>query len=241
MTNGAILRAVDAIQRRADDVHSLFRSGAQPNYPDALRAESLEPANDPLAVVPPEGAYLVAGDPAHPAYTRDGALRLVDGALATREGTPILGFAEDDGHRHGVPRALQVDRRDLLLGRINDARVDSDGVFGYARNAIDPQTLETHVERVVVGRLALARFPAGSKPERIDRSRVSAPDGVAPLIGVPADGTFAALATRSRAIGRIDPDAAIARLQDAYLAIDALGAAERTRTGMMRDAFDLVK
>lgn len=241
MTNGAIQRAVDAIQRRADDVQSLFRSGAQPQYLDALRTETVEPATDPLAIVVPERAYLLAGDAARPVYTRDGALVVVDGVLATREGTPILGFAADEQPSHAVPRALRIDRRDVLLGRIDDARIDSDGVFGYARSTIDPQTLDPRVERIVVGRLALARFPAGSKPERLDRTHVAAPVGIAPLVGAPADGTFGALATRSRALGRIDPDAAIARLQDAYLALDALGAAERTRTGMARDAFDLVK
>ena len=239
MVSAALVRALETIERRGQDLRSLFESGVQPNYDDGLRSGRIERTNDPLAIVLPEEAYLIAGDPNRPAYSRDGALQLRDGTLVTADGTPVLGFA--GGEQNGMPQPLAIERRDALLGRASDIRIEPDGIFGYARTIVDPQTLESNVERVSVGRLALARFPAGSRPERIDSSHARAPAGIVPFVGSPADGTFSGLAVRSRAIGRLDPDTTISRLQDAYLAALSLCAAERTRYWMARDAFDLVK
>ncbi|MBV8600170.1 MAG: hypothetical protein JO359_01265 [Candidatus Eremiobacteraeota bacterium] len=233
MVNASISQILAEIERRGEDLEILFSAGAQPHYDDVLGAEAIERDQSPLSIVPPRDAYLATGDPVRPSFTRDGALQLRDGVLVTSDGSQVLGG--------DPPAALHIERADAILGRFEDARIDPDGLFSYARTAIDPQTLATTVERVDAGRVALARFPSGTRLERVDATHVRPPPGVTPAFGTPADGSFGALAVRSRAVRRIDPDAAIVRLQDAYLAARALGAAERTRNGMAKAAFDLVK
>src|SRR5579875_2388807 len=127
------------------------------------------------------------------------------------------------------------------LERAQDVRVEPDGVFGYARTIVDPKTLQARVERAVVGRVALARFPAGTQLQRVDGTHARPAANVVPFVGTPNDGHFSAIFPQRRAIGRIDPDSAIARLQDAYLALRAMGALERTKNGLIRGALDLVK
>ena len=237
--NAGIANAIEDVERRADDLRIVFTGGAQPNFADALRPERAELTASPLSVVLPPEAFLLAGDSSHPSYTRDGGLEVRDGVLASSDGTPVLGFV--DGDASGVPRALSMDKNDALLGRAQDVRVEPDGVFGYARNVIDPDSGESHVERVVVGRLALARFPAGTRFERVDATHVRPPAQVVPFVGSPNDGNFLSIETQRRALGRLDPDVAVSRLQDAYLAMRALGALERSQNAFARGACDLVK
>jgi hypothetical protein len=239
MIPAGITRAIEAVERRGEDLNLMFASGAQPNYADALRPERTETATSGLSVTLPPDAYLVSGNPDRPAYTRDGVLSVRDGLLVASDGTPVLGFPNDD--RSGVPRELRIERNDAILGRAQDLRIEADGTFGYGRTVVDPETLDAEVERVVVGRIALARFPAGTQLERAGDTQAKAPAGIVPYVGMPNDGSFSALVPQSRAIGRLDPDATISRLQDAYLALRALGAVERSRNGMVRDALDLVK
>lgn len=239
MTPAGIAGAVETVERRGEDLRLLYTGGAQPNFSDAVRQERSEPSGNPLTVMLPPDAFLVAGDPNRPAYTRDGALQVLDGVLASGDGTPVLGFAAGD--ESGIPKPLRLETSDAIVGRAQDVRVESDGEFGYARTVIDPKTLESRVERVVVGRVALARFPAGTRLERVDSSHARAPAGVVPFVGSPNDGSFGPLFPQHRAVGRLDADTAISRLQDAYLALRALGALERTQNGMVRGALDLVK
>ena len=239
MTTAEITGAIEAVERRGEDLRLLYTGGAQPNYPDAVRQERSEPAKDPLSVALPPDAFFVAGDSNRPTYTRDGALAVRNGVLVSSDGAPVLGFPSGDAS--GVPKPLRLEKNDAMLGRAQDLRVESDGVFGYARTLIDPKTLEPHVERVVVGRVALARFPAGTRLDRVDGSHARAPQSIVPFIGAPNDGSFGPLFTQQRAIGRIDPDAAISRLQDAYLALRAFGALQRAQNGMVHGALDLVK
>jgi len=237
--NLGIADALQNVERRAEDLRMVFTGGAQPNFQDALRPERVELTNDPLSVALPADAYFVSGDAARPSYTRDGALAVRDGVLVSSDGTPVLGFVNGDSS--GVPRSLQIEKNDALLGRAQDIRVESDGVFGYARSVLDPKTGESSVERVVVGRVALARFPAATHFERIDATHMTAPAHVVPFVGTPNDGSFLAIETQRRALGRLDSDAAVARLQDAYLAMRALGAVQRSQIAFARGAFDLVK
>src|SRR6202011_2225315 len=128
--------------------------------------------------VPPPGAWLVTrGSDGTRAYERDGALRLDDGVLRTPAGADILGYPNGEA-RGAVPVPLRVPASDFALGRAADAQIDADGVVGYTRGAIDPRTGARTVERVVLGRIALARFPAGTQPLRIDGTRVGTPHGV---------------------------------------------------------------
>jgi flagellar basal body rod protein FlgG len=237
--NAGIAKAAEIVERRAEDLRMLFTGGAQPNFADALRLEHVEPTDNPLSVALPPDAFFVAGDAAKPSYTRDGALEVRDGVLVSSDGTPVLGFVEGDSSN--VPRALSIEKNDALLGRASDIRVEPDGVFGYARSVIEPGTGESQVERVAVGRVALARFPAATRLERLDTTHVRAPAHVVPLIGRPNDGSFLSLETQRRALGHLDSDVAVSRLQDAYLAMRALSAAERSRNAFARGAFDLVK
>lgn len=237
--NAGIAKVEKLVEQRAEDLRMVFRGGAQPNFADALRPERVELIADPLSVVLPAAAFLVSGDSARPSYTRDGGLEVRDGVLTTSSGTPVLGFVEGD--ISSVPRALAIEKNDALLGRAADVRVEPDGVFGYARNVVDPGSGESRVERVVVGRLALARFPAGTRLERIDTTHVRAPLHVVPFVGSPNDGSFLSIETQRRALGRLDSDVAVSRLQDAYLAMRALSATERSQNAFARGAFDLVK
>ena len=239
MMPAGIARAVEAVERRGEDLNLIFTSGAEPNFSDAVRVERAETATSGLSVVLPPDAYFVSGNPDKPAYTRDGALSVRDGLLVGSDGTPVLGFASGD--RSGLPRELRMERNDAILGRAQDLRIEADGTFGYGRTVVDPETLDAEVERVVVGRVAVARFPSGTRLERVDDLHARPPAGIVPYVGRPTDDNFAGLTPQSRAIGRLDPDATISRLQDAYLALRALGAVERSRNGMVHDALDLVK
>ena len=204
MIGGSPLDAYERVLSRAQDLRDAFRAGAVPLNDDVRTAPSVVPSSDPLSVVPPPGAWLVTrGADGVRAYERDGALTLRDGVLRTRGGADVLGYPGGEA-RGAVPVPLRVPEIDGALGRAADARIEADGTVAYARAAIDPRTGARNTERVVLGRVALARFPAGSQPARLDGTRVAAPHGVVPHLGTPADDTFAALATASRDAGAID-------------------------------------
>jgi hypothetical protein len=152
----------------------------------------------------------------------------------------VLGYPGGDA-RGAVAVPLRVPDVDRALGRAAGARVEADGTVSYARDAIDPHTGVRGVERVVIGRVALARFPAGTQPARLDGGRVGAPKNVVPHLGTPGDGTFAPLAVGSRDAGSIDVAAGVARLDEAYRAFEALGAAVSASARVQKTAVDLVK
>jgi hypothetical protein len=114
-------------------------------------------------------------------------------------------------------------------------------VLAYTRAAIDPRTRERTVERAVVGRVALARFPAGTSPQRVDATHFSAVAGVVPHLGSPSDGTFAPLEVRARDTGSIDLDVGLQRLTEAYVAFSALEAAHRAQAAGAKTIMDAVK
>jgi flagellar basal body rod protein FlgG len=235
---------VDAYERvisRAQDLRDAFRAGALPLNDDVRTVPQITASSDPLSVVPPPNAWFVTGgaDGAR-AYERDGALSLESGVLRTAAGNVVLGYPRGDA-RGTVPVPLRIPDTDRALGRGADARVEADGTVAYTRAAIDPRTGARGVERVVLGRIALARFPAGTQPARLDGARVAAPHGVVPHLGTPADGTFPPLATFSRDAGTVDIAAGVARLDEAYRAFEAMGAAVKARASVQKTAVDLVK
>jgi hypothetical protein len=61
------------------------------------------------------------------------------------------------------------------------------------------------------------------------------------VLGTAGDGTFPPLATSSRDAGAIDLDTGLQRLSEAYLAFEAIGAAQRARYGVDKTTLDLVK
>lgn len=154
-------------------------------------------------------------------YTRGGMFALRDGGLVDERDRPILGYA-DAGSALEPLRAHPVDD---ALGLTQSARVEADGSLVYDRPTIDPRTGEREVQRSLVGRVALARFAPGTKLQPVDLQIVAAPSSVTPHIGTPSDGNFAALE----------------RLQDAYIALDALRAAGVADAGLQKTAMDLLK
>jgi flagellar basal body rod protein FlgG len=241
MIGASPLEAYERVLSRAHDLRDVFRSGSVPLNDDVRAEPHLVPSSDPLSVVPPPGAWLVTrGADGTRAYERDGALRFDDGVLRTPSGGDVLGYPSGEA-RGAVPVPLRVPANDFALGRAADAQIDADGVVAYTRGAIDPRTGARTIERVVLGRLALARFPAGTQPMRIDGTRVTPPAGVVPHLGTPNDGAFPTLATFSRDAGSVDIAAGVARLDEAYRAFEALGAAMKSRAHVDKTAVDLVK
>jgi len=241
MINASPVDAYERMLSRAHDLREVFRPGAVPLNDDVRTEPHVVPSSDPLSVVPPPGAWLVTrGTDGARAYERDGALSLDDGVLRTPSGSAVLGYPGGDA-RGAVPVPLRVPEIDRVLGRAAGARIEADGTVAYARDAIDPHTGARSAERVVLGRIALARFPAGTEPVRIDGARVAAPNGVVPHDGTPGDGTFATLATASRDAGSVDIVAGVARLDEAYRAFEALRAAVSAGSHVQKTAVDLVK
>jgi flagellar basal body rod protein FlgG len=241
MNGASPLDAYERVLSRAQDLRDAFRAGSVPLNADVRTAPQVVPSSDPLSVVPPPGAWLVTrGADGVRAYARDGAFSLADGVLRTADGAEVLGYPGGDP-RGAVPVPLRVAETDRALGRAGGARVEDDGTVAYERVAIDPRTGTRGAERVVLGRIALARFPAGTQPQRVDAGRVAAPSGVIPHLGAPADGTFPAVAAASRDAGSIDIAAGVARLDEAYRAFEALGAAVKSRASVQKTAVDLVK
>jgi len=241
MLGASPLDAYERVLSRAQDLRAAFHAGAVPLNDDVRTAPQITPSNDPLSVVPPPGAWFVTrGADGVRAYERDGALSLADGVLRTPAGHDVLGYPGGDA-RGAVPVPLRIPDTDRALGRGADARIENDGTVAYTRAAIDPRTGARGAERVVLGRIALARFPAGTQPARLDGARVAAPHGVVPHLGTAADGTFPALATFSRDAGTIDIAAGVARLDEAYRAFEAMGAVMKSRASVQKTTVDLVK
>ncbi len=235
------LDALDRIAARAQDLRDAYRPGAVPLHGDVRTAGSAARSTDPLSAVAPPGAWFVTrGADGQRGFGRDGGLTLADGVLRTSSGAEVLGYPGGDA-RGAVPVPLRIPAGERALGRGGDARIEADGTVAYTRAAIDPRSGRRSLERIALGRIALARFPAGSAPQRLDATRFAAPAGVAPHLGTPGDGTFANLATGARDAGALDVDAGLVRLNEAYLAFEALAAAHKANLGLAKTTLDLVK
>jgi hypothetical protein len=241
MIADATMRALGEMQARERDVLQAYTAGAAPERSDVAQEVTAIRDRDPLSSVPPSGAYFVTADPSRSGgssrlYTRDGSFRLTGEALTDAQGRPVLGY------RNGSPalHVLQADPVDTALGAARDARIDADGTFSYERTAIDPRTGRPHSERVVVGRLAVARFPAATPLRNVDSQHAVAPPGVIPHLGTPADGTFAQLVPGARSSSGIDLERGLERLDDAYVEIAALRAAGTVKSSVQKTVMDLL-
>jgi flagellar basal body rod protein FlgG len=236
--NPAMTAALDRVAERAADVRLAFTPGAMPLHADvATAAPSADFALDPLSVSAPSDSYFVVRDAKGTnAYTRDGSFILRDGELTDAGGRLVLGTLGD-----GAMQPLQLDPVDAALGRCTSVAIGGDGTLSYQRDAIDPRTGARTTQRVTAGRIALARFPAGSILPTADGSVFTAPSGVVPHTGLAADGNFSSLTPMRRERSRVDLDASLARLKEAYVAFDALAAAENARGGLSKTAMNLLK
>ncbi|HLX26046.1 MAG TPA: hypothetical protein VKR05_03575 [Candidatus Cybelea sp.] len=237
--NPSLTGALDRIAERAADVRRAYTPGAVPKYDDVASPGIITDFTlDPLSVVAPEGCYFVSGDDeGRRTYTRDGAFAVRGGRLVNVEGLPIL------GSRHGSTALseLRVDPIDEALGHVRDVAMERDGTLAYRREYLDPRTGNRELQRVVAGRVALARFPAGTRLRTEDDGSCSAPENVTAHIGTPEANGFPPLEPMRRERGRIDVDRSLARLKDAYLAFDALQAAEAAKAHLGKTTMDLLK
>ena len=241
MFGAATLDALDRIASRAQDLRDAYRAGAVPLHGDVRTAGLVAPTTDPLSVAAPPNTWFLTRDAQGArSFTRDGGFTLADGVLRTRDGAEVLGYLSGDA-RGAVAAPLRMSDADRALGRGSDARVEADGSVVYTRSAIDPRSGLRTVERVRLGTVALARFPAGSAPVRLDPTHFGAPPGVVPHLGTPGDGSFSRLATSARDAGALDLDAGLQRLNEAYIAYEAIGAAHKARGSVEKTTLDLVK
>jgi flagellar basal body rod protein FlgG len=238
--NPSMSAALDRITERAADVRRAFTPGALPQHNDV--AASLQRSDftlDPLSVALPDGAYFMTTDArGRTVYARDGTFAIAGARLVDARGNAVLGRRMPPG---GPLSDLRVDSVDATLGRAANVRVEADGSLVYTRAAIDPRTGKRVASDVVVGRIALARFPAGTKLDTVDGGSFFAPHGVAPHTGVAGDGVFGTLVPMRRERSRVDLDASLLRLKDAYVAFDALAAAETAKDHFSKAAMDVVK
>jgi flagellar basal body rod protein FlgG len=237
--NAAMSAALDRITERAADVRRAFTPGSIPQHDDvATPGASSDFTLDPLSVSAPEGAYFITTDErGRVAYTRDGAFALYDGKLVDERGRAVRGVSAPGGE----PGELRVDAVDASLRRISDPRIERDGTFSYRREVIDPRSDLHESRRVAVGRVTLARFPAGTKLAGEEGDELKAPPDVAPQVGVPGDGRFGVVAPMQRERSRVDIDVSLIRLKDAYMQFDALQAAEAAKGHLSKTTMDLVK
>jgi flagellar basal body rod protein FlgG len=239
MIDAGTSAALARIAARERDVANAYRPGFVPESNDVAHAPRAIATPDPLSVAAPPGAYFLNADQnGKIAFSRDGAFHIVDGELRGPDGRAVLGFAP--GNRNALT-PLRIDPYDRALGGAHNASIDAGGTLGYVRTSVDPRSGERRVERVTVGKLAVARFPAGTQPVRIDAVHVAPPPGVKAQIGVPADGNFSALVPHARDLGGVDIIAGLEKMKEAYDSFDVLRAAHRARGATEKTALDLVK
>jgi hypothetical protein len=156
------------------------------------------------------------------------------------DGSAALGYPAGAAV-NAAPQRLTIDPVDAALGRVDDAHIEADGTLAYLRTVIDPKTGKPSKERVTAGRVALARFPAGTQLQRVSPTHAVAPSGVAVMVGKPSEGVFGTLATQSRDAGSIDFEAGLDQIREAFLALDAMSASGQVEARESKVAVDLIK
>lgn len=238
MISPATAHAFAEISEREADVLHAYTPGAIPAKNDVASTPSSAYTRDALSAAAPADAYFVSCDTrGELCFGRDGGFALRDGALVDVHGRPVMGYAAQTNSL----APLHADPVDAALGYTTDARIERDGSVTYGRAAIDPRTGRREESRISIGRVALARFAAGTKLTALDASSFTAPPGIAPHLGWPNDGNFSAVEPHARTGSGVDIDAGLRRLQEAYLAFDALRAADHAKGSVAKTAMDLLK
>lgn len=243
MIDGLTSRALDEIDARVNDMSNQFKPGYVPALDEDRSVGTVHAVRslDPLHSAAPDGAYYVGLDAqGRRFYSRDGAFSLVDGQLRMRDGSAVLGYTTNASgdERFGT---LSVDPVDFALGRAKGASIEEGGSLAYSRTVVDPKTNKPKSEWVVVGRLALARFPSGTQVDAADGVHVTAPAGTEPALGKPNDGSFGTLVTKMDDRGGIDMMRGLTHLRDAFLAFSAMQSAESAHGKTEKIAMDLIK
>ncbi len=238
MISQAVSQLLDTIGARQRDLQDAFAPGATPQHGDASQKPHAAFVLDPLSVAAPDDTYFVTRDAGGKLlFTRDGSFAMRGGVLVDAQDRPILGYSGEGS----ALAPLQANPIDAALGATLDGRIAQDGSLSYERATIEPRSGRRDVHRIFVGRIALARFPAGTRLPQTDAQHFCAPTGIGPQLGVPGDGAFAAITPFARQGSAVDLDAGLDRLQEAYAALDALRAANTARGSIQKSAMDLLK
>jgi flagellar hook protein FlgE len=238
LISNAATRALDEITARERDLLEAYTPGAIPERSDVAKPAASAPALDPLSVAPPADSYFVTGDAGgRLLFTRDGSFAIRDGELVDAQGRAMLGYARD-----GAALApLRAEPVDVTLGFVRTAQIEADGSVTYERATIDPRTGRREMQRASIGRVALARFAPGTKLQAVDAQHLAAPAAIVPHLGRAGDGNFGAVTPFARENSGIDIDAGLERLQEAYLALDAIRAAGAAQGSVEKTTLDLLK
>jgi len=190
-----------------------------------------------LPCTAPPDAYFITRDESGRRMFARGSLFVHGGAVTDENGRAVLGFTSPGG----TLEPLRADAVDTALGFAQDVEIQSDGMLSYGRNTIDPVTGDRHLQFVSIGRVALARFPAGTRLAETDSFYSTAPAGIVPHVGTPGDGSFPALQSFVQTASGHTLDSGLQRLQEAYLALDALRAAGAAQGSIQKTAMELLK
>jgi flagellar basal body rod protein FlgG len=237
----SIAAAFGRIEKRAEDVHHAYDSAYRPSDTELRRSGGAKTVPDasPLSVAAPPGTFFVLqGHDGTSLYTQDGAFSFEKGTLRTSTGDIVLGFRSDRAAQLAPLAASPVD---IALQRVDGAQIDPDGSLSCSLHSIEPKTGERILRRVLLGHLALVRFPMASEPISVDGTRVRAPDGISPHAGIPGGPSFPALKTHVRQLANLDIETGLGRLQEAYTSLEVLQAANKARGEAEKSATDLLK
>jgi flagellar basal body rod protein FlgG len=238
LISGATTRALDEIAARERDVLHAYAPGAVPERSDVAKPQVFHAQLDPLSVAPPLDAFFITSDDrGRMLFTRDGSFSMTNGMLTDAQGRAMLGYAHDGSSL----AALAADPVDVALGFAKTGQIAGDGTVSYERATIDPRTGRRETQRVAIGRLALARFAPGTKLQAVDSQHVAAPLGIVPHLGSAGDGNFGAVTSYAREESGIDIETGLQRLQEAYLALDAIRAAGKAQGSVEKTTMDLLK
>lgn len=240
MIDASVATLLHALETTSEDRAHAFEPGYEPINRDlaARSSRTVVDADNPLAVVVPRDAYIAVTGPGGTSYTRNGQLRFEDGALHAANGDAVLGWPPG-ANVNQPPIPLRADPVDAALGRCREIAVAPDGTLSYARTSVDAKRGKVGVEHVVVGRIALARFPAGTRLERAAADALVPGEGIEPsALAVPNTLGFGELSIHRREVASVDVVKATVRWAEAVQAYQALAQAQGAG---IRTALDLVK
>lgn len=240
MIDAASAALLHSVETLGDDRAHASDPGYEPINRDLAShsTRTIADTRDPLAVVPPTGTYLVTGGPEGRAYTRNGILQFEGGELRTSDGNPVLGWAPG-ANANDPPVPLRADPVDAATDRLRNAQIGSDGTVSYERTSVDARGGKVSSERVTLGRVALARLPAGTRVDRVANAEIAPAGEGAVTVAPPGTLGFGELQTHRRELASVDAYKATVRWTEAVQAYYAL--VEARQHDGTQTAMDLVK